>query len=240
MRLIESQAERDRRPGGAATSVVFHAAMIAAAVVGTARANDGPRIIEAPSGSIVYVAPPPVERPSTPRGPAAPAAPGAPSGPSAPGTVIQAPTTITDGIPPINVEVGAALARGETVTIGGGGSRNLGGFEPAGAGGTPGADGVWDGPAVEIPVVPDARNPIPTYPEALRQAGIAGRVVAEFVVDSTGRVRPGSLVLVEASHPQFESSVRRTLPSLRFAPARVRGAKVAQRVRMPFEFEVSR
>jgi hypothetical protein len=64
--------------------------------------------------------------------------------------------------------------------------------------------------------------------------------VAEFVVDSTGRVRPGSLVLVEASHPQFASSVRRVVPAYRFTPARVQGRRVAQRVRVPFEFEMGR
>lgn len=237
MRLIESQAERDRRPGGAATSVVFHAAMIVAAVVGTARADGGVRIIEPAPGKVIYMAPRPVERTPTTRGPAAP---GRPTGPSAPGVTISPPTTIVDGIPPVDVRIGDALARNEPVTIGGGASSNLGGFEQGGGGGSAGADGVWDGPTVEIPVVPDARNPIPTYPEPLRQAGIAGRVLAEFVVDSTGRVRPGSVLVVESSHPQFTASVQRTVPSLRFAPARVRGAKVAQRVRMPFEFEVAR
>lgn len=237
MRLIESQADRDRRPGGAATSVVFHAAMIAAAVVGTARADAGPRIIEPSPREVLYRPPsPPAPTTATART----SSTGTAAGPTAPGTVIQPPTSIAEGIPPVDVEVGDALARHEPVTIGGGGSRSMGGFDQPGGGGAPGEGGVWDGPTVEIPVVPDPRNPVPTYPEPLRQAGIAGRVLAEFVVDSTGRVRPGSLQVVESSHPQFASSVRRTVPSLRFAPARVRGAKVAQRVRMPFEFEVSR
>ena len=87
-------------------------------------------------------------------------------------------------------------------------------------------------------LVPDPRNAQPSYPEMLRSAGINGRVLAEFIVDSTGLVRPGSLVIVSATHELFASSVRRTVPSFRFTPARVQGRQVAQRVRVPFEFEV--
>jgi outer membrane biosynthesis protein TonB len=35
-------------------------------------------------------------------------------------------------------------------------------------------------------------------------------------------------------------SVRRTVPSFRFTPARAQGQRVAQRVRVPFEFAIER
>lgn len=240
MRLLESSGRRTRSGGGATMSVVVHAAIIAATVIGTARAHDarsGPPETIIPIPQYIYdpppVAPPPTHSTTGSRRPDL-ASPGE--------RVVTVPTVTPTGLPPIDFDVKVPIDGRTAVSLGGPSSRGdvSGDFGVAPAYGAADGSGTWDAHTVEVPVVSDARNPQPTYPEMLRTAGIEGRVVVEFVVDSTGRVRDGSLKVVEASHELFTTSVRRTLPSLRFIPARVQGHKVAQRVRVPFEFEMSR
>lgn len=237
MRLLESEAAPERRPGGTMTSMVVHVALIAGAVAAGAR--QAPVVTDVPIlPEYVYRAPVPdrPRQPTTNRG-------GTTGTTSAPGPEIVAPTTVRDGLPPIDLDVDVSVGTQPRVTLGrASGGATEGGFggKPYGGYGAADASGAWDAHTVEVPVTPDARNPSPIYPEMLRTAGMPGRVVAEFVVDSTGRVRAGSLVIVETTHELFASSVRRTVPSFRFTPARVQGRRVAQRVRVPFEFEIDR
>jgi periplasmic protein TonB len=79
-------------------------------------------------------------------------------------------------------------------------------------------------------------GPVPAYPELLRQAGVQGRVVLEVVVDTAGRVEPGSFVVVSAAHPAFVASAQRTLAAALFRPARVHGRGVRVRVSIPIDF----
>jgi protein TonB len=81
--------------------------------------------------------------------------------------------------------------------------------------------------------------PRPRYPDQLRAAGVTGRVVARFVVDTTGRVEPTSVVIRESSHELFTRAVRAALTSLRFAPAEVGRRKVRMLVDLPFEFRLN-
>ena len=74
------------------------------------------------------------------------------------------------------------------------------------------------------------------YPDSLRAQPLAGLVHLEFVVDTLGRVRDGSLRVLASSHPLFLQAARVGLATARFTPARVGGRKVMQRVEMPFEF----
>lgn len=80
--------------------------------------------------------------------------------------------------------------------------------------------------------------PLPTYPELLRQAGVAGKVVLEAVVDTTGRVLAQSITLVSATHPGFVEPARQALLKTLFRPALVGGKPVRLRVRIPYEFSI--
>ena len=80
----------------------------------------------------------------------------------------------------------------------------------------------------------------PTYPEALRQAEIEGRVVAQFIVDTLGNVEMNTFRVVESSHRLFTDAVRRALPRMHFLPAKLHGHRVRQLVREPFEFNLNR
>jgi protein TonB len=80
----------------------------------------------------------------------------------------------------------------------------------------------------------------PRYPEALRMAGVEGRVVAQFVVDVEGRVEAETVRLVRSDNALFDDAVRVALARMRFTPAEIAGRKVRQLVEMPFMFALSR
>jgi protein TonB len=81
-------------------------------------------------------------------------------------------------------------------------------------------------------------SPPPRYPIALRAAGIEGSVEMRFVVDTLGRVEPGSATVLVSTDPRFTAAVEEALPRLRFTPARHGGRAVRMLVQMPFRFEI--
>jgi TonB family protein len=76
------------------------------------------------------------------------------------------------------------------------------------------------------------------YPSTLRAAGVAGRVVTEFVVDTTGDVESESFTVVSETHPLFSASARAAVLGASYRPAVRGGRRVRQVVRQPFEFQV--
>ena len=81
-------------------------------------------------------------------------------------------------------------------------------------------------------------GPVPRYPEWLRQAGVQGSVLLEAEVDTTGRIQPGSVLVISTTHPDFVAPARQALLGTLFRPARVGGRAVRMRVRIPFEFTI--
>jgi protein TonB len=247
--LLESRRPsppaRRRRLVGAA-SVAAHVAVAALAVVATADATRAP----APPSAVdlVHYQPVPEPRPAAPPtgrpgpadgGAASTPAPRAPALPDA--LPIDVPTVPPVGIP----EPQAAAPAGSLV-----GAEEFAGRGLARGGGDAGAPGDGPGPAaddapldaarVERAVVPRRGNPAPRYPEALRRDGVEGRAVLRFVVDTAGRIEPGSLVVLGADHPLFAQAALAAAPRLRFAPATVAGRPVRQLVEQAFEFALQR
>lgn len=74
------------------------------------------------------------------------------------------------------------------------------------------------------------------YPPLLRASRSPGRVVAEFVVDTLGRVEDAHVGIVASSDPLFSAAVRESAATARFSPAMRGGRRVRQLVRQPFEF----
>ena len=93
-----------------------------------------------------------------------------------------------------------------------------------------GEDAVWHGAVAGSPDV-DIRFPI-----AMRRSGQPGSVVAEYVVDPTGRVRADSWRPITSSHPAYLTALRAHVPSMRYAPARLDGQPVCQLVRNQVRF----
>lgn len=76
-----------------------------------------------------------------------------------------------------------------------------------------------------------------TYPDSLWGSGVSGRVLAEFVVDTTGVLEPETLGIVSSSHPLFSRAVLDALSLASFKPAIRNGRPVRQVVQLPFIFE---
>jgi hypothetical protein len=92
----------------------------------------------------------------------------------------------------------------------------------------------------------------PLYPGSARMFGVSGTVIVEFLVDTTGRARPGTAREVWnpkwqrpkgellTYYNQFLHSVLDWLPNATFEPARIGGCPVPQLVREPFSFTITR
>src|SRR5688500_12301155 len=233
--LLESKPKKEKRGGGTVASVVLHSVLIAAAVYATANAaieNEKPRqekidFVETPKEE----PPPPKDEPPPPP-PDVVAAPPPPKG----FQVLTAPVEIPDVIPEID------LSKKVTDEADFSGKGTAGGVAKGVEGGK--AVVQTDQPyfefQVEKPVVPAPGSTSPRYPDMLRQAGVEGEVLAQFVVDTTGRAEAGSLKILKQSHDLFVQSVRNALPNMRFIPAEVGGRKVKQLVQQPFTFSITK
>ena len=78
----------------------------------------------------------------------------------------------------------------------------------------------------------------PEYPAMLREAGIEGRVEAQFVVGTDGRAEPGSIEIVSSTNKAFEAPTRYAIQNAVFRPGRVDGKPVRVLIRMPVRFVV--
>lgn len=85
--------------------------------------------------------------------------------------------------------------------------------------------------------IADSASARPTYPDRLLHEGTAGRVVAEFVVDTLGRVERETLGVVSSSHREFADAVMVALTRAIFRPAIRNGRRVRQLVQQPFSFD---
>jgi protein TonB len=93
---------------------------------------------------------------------------------------------------------------------------------------------------VEKQVSPFPGNTAPRYPDMLRSANVEGEVLAQFVVDTTGRADMGTFKILKSTHDLFTNAVKASLPNMKFYPAEVGGKKVKQLVQMPFQFNLTK
>ena len=78
----------------------------------------------------------------------------------------------------------------------------------------------------------------PSYPELLRAAGIAGRVVVEAVIDTLGHAE-AAVRIVESSHSGLEGPALDYVRRAVFRPGRMHGRPVRVLVRLPVDFRLS-
>src|SRR3712207_5375499 len=79
----------------------------------------------------------------------------------------------------------------------------------------------------------------PQYPMALREAGKTGSVIASFVVDTAGRAEMATFAIARLEGDVgFARAAEHAVRQMRFAPARVHGRKVRQRVALPISFSL--
>jgi TonB family protein len=83
--------------------------------------------------------------------------------------------------------------------------------------------------------------PAPVYPPLLRQAGIEGDVVLEFMVDPSGQVDAASVIVVPGQPPAHRALERAAAEAIRVAvyqPAVIGGAPRAMRIRQTVSFRL--
>jgi protein TonB len=78
------------------------------------------------------------------------------------------------------------------------------------------------------------------YPPLLRQGGVEGTVMLEFVVNAEGRVEVNTVSVVSCSHPGFQMPAVDLARRAVFRPGRVGGRAVRVLVRMPVTFALAR
>lgn len=69
-------------------------------------------------------------------------------------------------------------------------------------------------------------HPLPVYPPVAFKAHIEGYVDVDLVLDKTGKVISAEVIKV-TGHPSFGESVKKTLPTWRFPPPRIKGQRVS-------------
>ena len=79
----------------------------------------------------------------------------------------------------------------------------------------------------------------PSYPALLASAGIQGRVLLEAVIDTTGRVEPKSLKVVQSASPALEQPSRQWALKALFRPARLQGRPVRVLVHLPVDYSTA-
>src|SRR6266568_4936900 len=78
--------------------------------------------------------------------------------------------------------------------------------------------------------------PDPEYPPLLRRAGIRGSVSVQAVVDTLGRVVPGSLRVISSANAALDEPALKAVGQSIFRPARVQRHAVRTRLRVPVKF----
>ncbi len=81
-------------------------------------------------------------------------------------------------------------------------------------------------------------GPLPRYPERLHQDGIEGTVLIEFVIDTMGRVKEESILILRSTNPAFEAPTREVIRQSLYSPGRVRGRAVRVLVSQQLSFNI--
>lgn len=79
-------------------------------------------------------------------------------------------------------------------------------------------------------------SPPVSYPAPLFAEGVGGFVVAEFVVDTAGRVEEGTFGIVSSTNPLFSEAVREAVEGAIYTPAQRHRLRVRQLIQQPFSF----
>jgi protein TonB len=259
MRLLESKPDNKKRsPGGTILSIVLHLSILFLAIFATARA--GVRKAEQRETKVSFVAvkkdvpPPPKKEPPPPKEAPKPKAPTpkvvdlprlpkevAPAPPKG-FKVLTTPVNIPTNLPTIDLSKAVTNENDFSGKGVAGGSANgvKGGTGKEGGIGAGIADhGPYTESQVEKPVE-KIGGETPEYPASLRDSGVEGTVLSQFVVNESGRYQPGTLKILNSSNPAFSAAVKDALPRMRFSAAQIGGTKVQQLVQMPFQFHLAK
>lgn len=267
MRLLESKPEKKTRwAGGTIFSIILHVGLIFLAVFATARAGvNKAKKDRAEKVNFVAMKKEPPPPPEVKKEPPPPKKEAPKPKPKAPKPVVSRPMPRVEApappkgfqvVPPV-VNIPTALpsidlSKAVTNEADFSGKGVAGGTAKGVEGGTGKADDkgkeagstepvLKSTPYMEFQVekaVQHIGGATPEYPASLREMGVKGEVLAQFVVGENGRYESGTLKILSASNPAFADAVKRALPGMRFSAAQIGGQKVKQLVQMPFQFNL--
>lgn len=76
----------------------------------------------------------------------------------------------------------------------------------------------------------------PKYPAALKDQGIGGQILVQFVVNEQGEAEVNTYKVLKSDSQLLDAAVKEALSAMRFTPALVGGKAVRQLVQQPFTF----
>lgn len=214
--LLSFRLKPDRRKqaGIGTISLIVHVAMIGAAVYATARAGSADATVKTDTAMVFLAQPQQVTPPPLPQLDV----------PLKGFQTLTVPMVIPAAIPPVNLTEHFDPKDYSGTGVEGGHADGV----------VPAANDVYADAAVEEHPRPLTAGP--DYPDALRWAGIQGRVILQAIVDTLGRVEPSSLRITQSSNPGFDPSVREWALKVRFSPARLHGRPVRALISLPIDF----
>ncbi|MEZ4413678.1 MAG: TonB family protein [Gemmatimonadales bacterium] len=224
--LVESKPKKERTFGQFMVSMIVHALVITGAVVATKGAAEVVRehIMDT---TMVLLTPPKPEAPP-PEAPPPDAIVSANPPPRGFQTVVAVQDIPTE-IPPINLNerfdpkdfTGTGVQGGVAVGV-------VGGTGPV-------TGETYLEAQVDDP--PDLISAGPRrYPPVLERAGIGGRVVAQFVVDTTGHPEAAGFKVLSTTNAAFNEPAKEMIMKSVFRPGRVRGQAVRVQVQQAVSF----
>ena len=229
--LIESAPRRRGNRSTAAgtmASLALHGAMALGAAYATMQSEAALRPVTTEPVPVVLVGEPKHE-PEPKEPPARPAVPDmAPPSPLG-FKVIDPPAIVPSELPPVDWDTDFNPRDYRGLGVPGGvfdGVHGLSGVH---------ASPVFDVLGVDEPPERIA-GPLPRFPEVLRQAGVEGRVVLQFVIDTTGLVDAATIEVLETTHRAFVAPAVVVVTRSVFRPGRIRGRAVRVLVRLPIGF----
>ncbi len=83
-------------------------------------------------------------------------------------------------------------------------------------------------------------GPWPLYPDALKEAGVQGRVLFTAIIDTAGRIEPRSIRVDQSPDSALTRSTVVNLIQTRFRPGRVGDRPVRTLVKIPYDFRLGR
>ena len=265
MHLLESTKtkKKGRSAGGTIFSIILHVLIISFAIFATAQAGARkPERVKAEKVSFIEPKkdeppPPKKEPPPPPKKPDAPKpkepkveapklpkveAPAPPQGFKVVPPVVTVPTTVptidlSKAVTNENDFSGKGVAGGSADGVKGGTGKE------GDTGKEAGKAEEHAGPYMEFQVekpVQKIGGEAPEYPSFLKDQGVEGQVLAQFVVNESGRYESGTLKILSSSNAAFTAAVKDALPRMKFSAAQIGGKKVQQLVQMPFQFNIKR
>ncbi|HEU4698222.1 MAG TPA: TonB family protein [Gemmatimonadales bacterium] len=231
--LLESKPKKKRSVGQTVLSFVVHGLLAFGAVKATQGAVEAAKEIK-PDTTMVFLKPPPPPPPPPQNEPPPDVVVSQNPPPKGFQTVVP-PTDIPKEIPPVNLNekpfdpkdfTGKGVEGGVAAGI-------VGGTGPVDVQGQVYSSTQLDDPASVISM------PSPRYPPAMAAAGIAGRVVLQFIIDTEGKAEATSFKVISTTHPAFVEPAKEAVMKATFKPGRSQGKPVRQLVEQAINFSAN-